>query len=92
LPALRLFSLIEVIEVLLQEVIEEGPYHADGCELSDVGPGRCDGGAHDVGGEFKFKSQQEPNPEAQPASLRKPDLERPLVTAMAAPTSASIAP
>src|SRR5262245_39769315 len=43
-----------LLEVLLQEIVEEGANHSDRAELADIGPAGGDNAADDVGGEFEL--------------------------------------
>src|SRR5262245_53870375 len=60
-----LFWLV-VFQILFQEEVQERADEADGRELPYLIPRGRDRCANDIGGQLKFKSQQQPDTKAQP--------------------------
>src|SRR4051812_47212742 len=55
-----LFASLGLVDLVLQEVVEQGPQDHDGRELADFVPGRGDGGARDVGGDEELQGERQP--------------------------------
>jgi len=56
----------ELGDILREEIIEHGADDGDHPELGDVVPGGRHRGAHEIGGECKFESKQNPSRESDP--------------------------
>src|SRR5215203_2846141 len=65
----RPLPFLDLVDFLLQEVVERGPKHRNGRELSDLVPGRSDRGAQNIGGEQEFEPERQPTSEAAPDLL-----------------------
>src|SRR5215207_3534578 len=68
-PNPRPLPFLDLVDLLLQEVVERGPKHRNGRELSDLVPGRSDRGAQNIGGEQEFEPERQPTSEAEPDLL-----------------------